>query len=140
MKKVSTLLGLIFFAFTGTVAQGTDADKSYTLTRNRVIYLTCDTITIDPAFPDDTLYWNASMLQNPFNDAGMALNGMDATDWNYQVAFRQDYKDPETLCENVCSPGGSTIEGVKLLREEGMQDQVSRAIVASWRRNVELGK
>lgn len=50
----------------------------------------------------------------------------------------QSGKDPETLCENVCSPGGSTIEGVKLLREEGMQDLVSRATVASWRRNVEF--
>ncbi len=49
-------------------------------------------------------------------------------------------KDPDTLCENVCSPGGSTIEGVRLLREEGLPDLVRRATLASWRRNVELGQ
>ena len=96
MKKVFTLTAFMALALVAANAQDEVADKSYTLTKNRVIYLTCDTMTIDPAFPDDTLYWNASMLQNPFNDAGMALNGMDATDWNYQVAFRNDYTDPET--------------------------------------------
>ncbi len=96
MKKIFTLAFLCAFAIGSVSAQDGNADKSYTLTKNRVIYLTCDTMTIDPAYPEDTLYWNASMLQNPFNDAGMALNGMDATDWNYQVAFRNDYADPET--------------------------------------------
>ena len=95
MKKIFTLTSLLMFSCAAAMAQD-GADKSFKLEKNRVIYLTCDTMTIDPAFPEDTLYWNASMLQNPFNDAGMALNGMDATDWNYQVAFRQDYTDPET--------------------------------------------
>lgn len=92
MKKVFTLISLVMLGAVTAAAQ----DLSYTLTKNRVIYLTCDTMTIDPSFPEDTLYWNASMLQNPFNDAGMPLSGMDATDWNYQVAFRNDYTDPET--------------------------------------------
>ena len=95
MKKFSTLITILLFSFAAASAQDA-ADKSFKLERNRVIYLTCDTVTVDPAYPADTLYWNASMLQNPFNDAGMALNGMDATDWNYQVAFRNDYTDPET--------------------------------------------
>ncbi len=96
MKKIYTFSFLLMFGFAAASAQDEVADKTFTLTRNRVIYLTCDTMTIDPAYPEDTLYWNASMLQNPFNDAGMALNGMDATDWNYQVAFRNNYTDPET--------------------------------------------
>ena len=96
MKRFFTLISLMMFGLAATFAQDETADKSYTLTKNRVIYLTCDTMTVDPAYPTDTLYWNASMLQNPFNDAGMPLNGMDATDWNYQVAFRNDYTDPET--------------------------------------------
>ncbi|MBQ9357625.1 MAG: hypothetical protein IJT98_10120 [Prevotella sp.] len=95
MKKLYSLTTLLLMGIAAASAQDS-ADKSFTLTRNRVIYLTCDTMTIDPAFPEDTLYWNASMLQNPFNDAGMALGGMDATDWNYQVAFRNNYTDPET--------------------------------------------
>ena len=96
MKKIFTLASILMFSLVSVSAQDATADKSFKLERNRVIYLTCDTMTIDPAYPTDTLYWNASMLQNPFNDAGMPLNGMDATDWNYQVAFRQDYTDPET--------------------------------------------
>lgn len=95
MKKFYLLTSFLTFGFLAASAQDA-GDKSYTLTKNRVIYLTCDTVTVDPAYPTDTLYWNANLLQNPFNDAGMALNGQDATDWNYQVAFRTDYTDPET--------------------------------------------
>lgn len=95
MKKLYLLITFACLTFGAAFAQDS-SDKAFTLTRNRVIYLTCDTVTVDPAFPADTLYWNASMLQNPFNDAGMALTGMDATDWNYAIAFRNDYTDPET--------------------------------------------
>ena len=72
MKKFSTLITILLFSFAAASAQDA-ADKSFKLERNRVIYLTCDTVTVDPAYPTDTLYWNASMLQNPFNDAGMAI-------------------------------------------------------------------
>ena len=48
--------------------------------------------------------------------------------------------DPETLIENVCSPGGSTIEGVKSLDRDGMEAVVKNAVCASYRRNLELGK
>lgn len=46
----------------------------------------------------------------------------------------------DKLIENVCSPGGSTIEGVKLLDAEGMEKAVSDAVAASYQRNIELGK
>ena len=47
---------------------------------------------------------------------------------------------PKTLCENVCSPGGSTIEGVKVLEAEGFDATVQKAIVAAYNRTKELGK
>lgn len=96
MKKIYALTAFLMFGFGAASAQDEVADKTYTLTKNRVIYLTCDTVTVDPAYPEDTLYWSASDLQNPFNEAGMPLGGVDATDWNYQVAFRNNYTDPET--------------------------------------------
>ena len=47
---------------------------------------------------------------------------------------------PKILCQNVCSPGGSTIEGVKVLETEGFEDAVFKAIVAAFHRTKELGK
>lgn len=91
MKKLFTLTMLLVFGL-AVYAQ----DNAYTLTKNRVIYLTCDTIYYDEQFPDEPIEWSANFLQNPFNAAGMAISGTDATDWNYQVAFRNDYTDPET--------------------------------------------
>ncbi len=48
-------------------------------------------------------------------------------------------QDPDQLIANVCSPGGSTIEGVKVLDEKGMEEAVVEAITASYKRNIELG-
>ena len=48
--------------------------------------------------------------------------------------------DPATLIKNVCSPGGSTIEGVKSLDNDGFEEIVAKAIGASYKRNIELGK
>ena len=44
------------------------------------------------------------------------------------------------LIRAVCSPGGSTIEGVKLLDASDFGKTVASAIDASYRRNQELGK
>ncbi|MCH5304059.1 MAG: pyrroline-5-carboxylate reductase [Ruminococcus sp.] len=49
-------------------------------------------------------------------------------------------KDPSVLIENVCSPGGSTIEGVKSLDNDNLEDVVVNAVTASYERNIELGK
>lgn len=49
-------------------------------------------------------------------------------------------KEPSELIAAVCSPGGSTIEGVNTLREGGLEKLVSDAVSASYRRTVELGK
>ena len=49
-------------------------------------------------------------------------------------------KTPTALKEAVCSPGGSTIEGVKVLEGRGLPDLVKDAVAASFRRTKELGK
>ncbi len=46
----------------------------------------------------------------------------------------------DRLIANVCSPGGSTIEGVKVLDEAKMEDAVKDAVSAAYKRNIELGK
>lgn len=48
--------------------------------------------------------------------------------------------DLETLKVNVCSPGGSTIEGVKVIEASAFNDIMTEAVEASYKRNVELGK
>lgn len=46
----------------------------------------------------------------------------------------------DKMIKNVCSPGGSTIEGVNKLDEMHMEEAVSEAVAAAYRRNIELGK
>lgn len=48
-------------------------------------------------------------------------------------------KTPETLREEVCSPKGSTIEGVISLQNSEFSDSVNKAIKASYKRTKELG-
>ncbi len=47
---------------------------------------------------------------------------------------------PAFLREAVCSPGGSTIEGVKVMQDSGFPEITEEAVLASYRRNIELGK
>lgn len=47
---------------------------------------------------------------------------------------------PEALRIAVCSPGGSTIEGVKSLFDDDFEEIVGRAVAASYKRTQELGK
>lgn len=47
---------------------------------------------------------------------------------------------PSKLRQAVCSPAGSTIEGVHKLEESGFADGVTQAVIASYKRNAELGK
>jgi pyrroline-5-carboxylate reductase len=49
-------------------------------------------------------------------------------------------KEPKELREAVCSPGGSTIEGVKVLEAGGLHELVMEAVEASFKRTQELGK
>ena len=49
-------------------------------------------------------------------------------------------KHPEELKDNVCSPNGSTIMGVKALEDGRMRGVVMSAVLASYIRTKELGK
>ncbi len=41
----------------------------------------------------------------------------------------------KALCEQVCSPGGSTIEGVRALINYKIEDAISEAVHASFKKN-----
>ena len=56
-----------------------------------------------------------------------------------KLALESD-QHPSALREAVCSPGGSTIEGIYALQNEKFPDAVEKAVVASFKRNQELGK
>lgn len=54
--------------------------------------------------------------------------------------IKETNESPETLIKNVCSPGGSTIEGVKILEKEDIYSLLSKTVEASFKRTIELGK
>lgn len=49
-------------------------------------------------------------------------------------------KHPGALKDAVCSPGGSTIEGLRVLEQHGFRGAVMDCVIAAWRKNQELGK
>lgn len=48
--------------------------------------------------------------------------------------------DAKRLCKEVCSPGGTTIEGVKCLEKNGVPEAAQSAVKASYQRTLELKK
>ncbi len=49
-------------------------------------------------------------------------------------------QQPQELCDAVCSPGGTTIEGVHALKEGGMRDAVMNAVKAAYEKTAQLKK
>ena len=54
--------------------------------------------------------------------------------------YLQTKTHPGALKDAVCSPGGSTIEGVRVLEEGGFRSAAMECVVAAWKKNKELGK
>ncbi len=52
----------------------------------------------------------------------------------------EEYGNPATLKDAVCSAGGSTIAGVHALEKGGLRAAVMDAVTAAYHRTVELGK
>ncbi len=49
-------------------------------------------------------------------------------------------KNPEILAKEVCSPGGSTIEGVSVLDSEGLAEITRKAVVSTYKKAQTLGR
>lgn len=49
-------------------------------------------------------------------------------------------KHPYELRDAVCSPGGSTIEGVRALADGGFDSAVMQAVISAYKRTLELGR
>ena len=73
-------------------------------------------------------------------DAQTALTLAAQTVLGSAKLLMESTDSPDTLIKNVCSPGGSTIEGVKSLEANGLYNIVENAVDASYKRNIELGK
>ena len=54
--------------------------------------------------------------------------------------LKESGDDPAALRQAVCSPAGSTIEGVAALEKNGARASAMEAVDAAFRRTVELGK
>lgn len=54
--------------------------------------------------------------------------------------YLQTKRHPAALRDAVCSPGGSTIAGIRTLEQQGFRGAVMDCVAAAYQRNKELGK
>lgn len=107
-------------------------------------------VTEDKLNPGGVLTGSAPAYLDYFVDAlaeagvSMGLTKEEAT--QYVLAMcegaitlaKESGKSPKRLGEEVCSPGGSTIEGVQVLLERGLYSMVKEASLATYRKNQKM--
>ena len=54
--------------------------------------------------------------------------------------YLQSGKHPGELKDAVCSPGGSTIAGIRVLEQNGFRGAAMECVAAAYAKNGELGK
>ncbi|MBE7078954.1 MAG: pyrroline-5-carboxylate reductase [Clostridiales bacterium] len=54
------------------------------------------------------------------------------------AAMLLQFGDPDQLIKNVCSPGGTTIEGIKSLEKDDLNGVTQAAVEAAYKRTLEL--
>lgn len=54
--------------------------------------------------------------------------------------YMQTKTHPGALKDAVCSPGGSTIAGIRVLERQGFRSAVMECVAAAWEKNQEMGK
>ena len=69
-----------------------------------------------------------------------ALNYAAAAMIGAAKMVQQSNRTPVELKNAVCSPGGSTIAGVRALEEGGFRAAAMSCVIAACERNKELGK
>lgn len=73
-------------------------------------------------------------------DEETAINMAAQTVLGSAKLLMESKENPSVLIDKVCSPGGSTIEGVKSLDNDNVEDVIVEAVKAAYQRNLELGK
>lgn len=90
----------------------------------------------------------ASMFLEALADGGVAcgLPRVKAMEYAAQMLLGtaklllESGKHPGELKDAVCSPGGSTIQGVRTLEQHGFRGGVTDAVIAAYEKNRDLGK
>jgi pyrroline-5-carboxylate reductase len=54
--------------------------------------------------------------------------------------YLADRQHPGAMKDAVCSPGGTTIQGVRLLEERGFRAAAMDAVIAAYEKTLSLGK
>ena len=93
-----------------------------------------------PAF----VYMMIEALADGAVDCGLprdkALKFASQTVKGSAMMVQQTGKHPGLLKDEVCSPGGATIEGVKALENNGFRGAIMKAVTKAYKKTVELGK